>query len=41
MKNTWKILLVTLGAIGLLYVVHTYMMHGGISGIKSGLGLGQ
>lgn len=41
MKKSWHILFAALGAVGLLYLVHTYMMHGGITGVKSGLGLGQ
>jgi len=27
--------------VGALYVWHTYSMHGGVAGFKSGIGLGQ
>jgi hypothetical protein len=37
----WKhILFIGLALVGVLYVVHNYQMHGGVSGIKSGLGFG-
>lgn len=40
MKATYLIWLALL-IIGVLYVVHNYMSHGGVSGIRSGLGLGN
>ena len=32
---------VAIFAIGALYLFHNYTMHGGVSGVKSGLGMGS
>lgn len=32
---------VAIFAVGVLYLLHNYMQHGGVAGVKSGLGMGS
>lgn len=36
----WHWLLLILAAVGAVYIWHNYRSHGGVSGVKQGLGFG-